>query len=150
MHIKKEKWMITTIYRPPSVNVSKLSDAVDHISNVCEKESKTFFIMGDLNVNFLNQNKDKQTLDNILDVYDLCNVIHSPTCFKATNPTLIDVILTNCPNRVSGSTSIDTGISDFHNMILTSTKVQLPKPVQRNFNYRSYKCFNEEKFVAFV
>ena len=140
--------MIVTMYRPPSVHISKLTDAIDHLSNVCENECKTYFIMGDLNVNFLGKNKDKDDLGNILDVYDFSNVIKSPTCFKGANPTLIDVILTNCPERVSESSSIDTGISDFHNMVLTSTKIQLPKPVKGFFRYRSYKSFNEEKFVV--
>ena len=102
MHIKKERWMIAMVYRPPSVKISKLLDALSHISNSCEPECKTFFIMGDLNVNFLKGNKDMQELQNILDVYDLSNVIHSPTCYKGREPTLIDVILTNSPNRVSG------------------------------------------------
>ena len=148
VHVKKEKWMVAIVYRSPSVNTDHLYDAMNHITTALEQESRTFFILGDLNVNLLKDNKEKHDFVNFLDVYDMSNVIRSPTCFKGENPTLIDVILTNSPKRIAESTCIDTGISDFHNMILISTKVQLPRPVNADIKYRSYKSFNEGKFIV--
>ena len=72
--------------------------------------------MGDRNVNFQSSVTEKCKMQIKLDTYDVTNVIKTPTCFKAANPTFIDVILTKSPNRVASSIRIDTGISDFHYM----------------------------------
>ena len=41
-------------------------------------------------------------------------------CFKnPDNPFCIDLILTNCPNYFQNSSTFETGLSDFHKLILT-------------------------------
>ena len=49
--------------------------------------------------------------------------------------------------RFHNSISIDTGISDFHHMICTSTRFHVPKHKATNTTYRSHKHFNEKQFV---
>ena len=50
------------------------------------------------------------------------NIIEGSTCSKGAMPTLIDVILTYSPRRVSATLNVDIGISDFHNLIAAGQK----------------------------
>ena len=53
--------------------------------------------------------------------YNLTGMISRPTCFK--NPeklSCIDLILTNCPRNFQNSCVIETGLSDFHKIIVQS------------------------------
>ena len=50
-------------------------------------------------------------------MYNLKNLINMPTCFKnLSNPSCIDLMLTNHPRSFQNSLSIDPGVSDFHRM----------------------------------
>jgi len=83
-----------------------------------------------------------------MNAYNLKNLVCEPTCFKSTsNPSLIDVILTNTPMRVASHINTCVGISDFHNLICAATKMYAPKNHKRKIIYRSYKKFSEEAFV---
>ena len=81
-----------------------------------------------------------------MDIHDLHNVIDSPTCFKSENKSLLDVILTSNNRRVAHTLNVNTGISDFHNIIAFSTKIQIPKIGNKYIQYRSYKKFDEALF----
>ena len=61
-------------------------------------------------------------------MYNLKNLINMPTCFKnLSNPSSIDLMLTNHPRSFQNSLSIDTCLSDFHRMTVTVTKPYSPK-----------------------
>ena len=69
------------------------------------------------------------------------------TCFKnIDNPSCIDLILTNKPLYFQKTTVIETGISDFHKLTLTTMKSSFQKQEPIVFNYRNYKRFNNEIF----
>ena len=64
------------IYRPPSVNVIHLNNALETMLTKCFSESDSIFVIGDLNVNFIiNPNQ----LSNICDSFDLKQIIKNPT-----------------------------------------------------------------------
>ena len=81
-----------------------------------------------------------------MDVYDMFNIVDKPTCFKTENNTLLDVILTSNKKRIASTLNVNTGISDFHNLIAFSSKMNVPKTGDRNIQYRSYKHFDHELF----
>ena len=84
----------------------------------------SLYIIGDLNVNVL---KHPNLLDDVLDILSLTNVVREPTCFKnVDNPTLIDLILTNTPRRLTTVLNVPLGISDFHNFICVATRMCKP------------------------
>ena len=79
--------------------------------------------------------------------YNLTSMINKPTCYR--NPdkrTCIDLILTNCPGSFQNSCVIETGLSDFHKMIVTVMKTSYRKIEPRVINYRDYKSFSNEGF----
>ena len=59
---------------------------------------------------------------------------------------LIDLILTNCPGSFQNSFVIETGLPDFHKMIVTVMKTSYRKIEPRVINYRDYKSFSNEGF----
>ena len=70
----------------------------------------------------------------------------SPTCFKATNPTLLDVILTNKPRCFNDAFNIDLGLSDHHSCVGVSSRAFAPLQIKRKITYRSMRKFSEEAF----
>ena len=93
----------------------------------------------------MNMLKDNQITD-WLEINGLKNIIKEPTCFKGCL-SLIDVIITNKPKRFQNSVSVDTGLSDFHNMVCVSTKFHLPKHKETTISYRSYKSFDRSNYL---
>ncbi len=104
-------------------------------------------VMGDLNFGMLDISNTGNSLSHVCDLFDLHNIIDKPTCFKTPTGTILDVILT--PNSRSMCTQgvVETGLSDWHRFIYMVTKVHAPKITHRNVTYRSYKTFNEEKYL---
>ena len=101
--------------------------------------------MGDANINFLDPSRNVTQFTN---AYNLKNMVCERTCFKSvSNPSLIDIILTNTPNRIISHLNISVGVSDFHNLVCAATRVHAPQFHRRKIVYRSYKNFIESDFV---
>ena len=99
-------------------------------------------LLGDLNVE-----SSDPILNDICNVYNLFSLVKKPTCFKNPfNPSYIDLFLTNRPRSFQNTLTIETGISDFHKMVIAVIKLfyknQKPKIIQ----YRSYKNFHNQVF----
>ena len=70
-----------------------------------------------------------------------------PTCFKnPSNPSCIDVMVTNRPRSFQNSLAADTGLSDFDRMTVTVIKAYSPKLCLKLVNYRDVKKFLNEAF----
>ena len=90
---------------------------------------------------------EESAMKEFCDTYNLKNLISEPTCFKnAQNPTLINLILTNKPKSFHSSMCIETGISDFHKLIVSVLNVQFTKLHPNKIKYRTYKNFNLNTF----
>ena len=78
--------------------------------------------------------------------YALKNLIKEPTCFKSENPRCIDLILTNRYRSFQNTATVETGLYDFHKMVLTVLKTTYQKAWPTVVNYRDYKNFSEQTF----
>ena len=77
--------------------------------------------------------------------YNFKSLIHVPTCYKnPNNPSCIDLILTNSPRSFQSSCAIETGLSDFHKMIVTVMKESFQKLKPRVISYRNYNSFSNQ------
>ena len=85
-------------------------------------------------------------ISNFLEIYNLKNLVKKPTCFKSDRPRSIDLILTNRASSFQCTDSIETGLSDFHCMILTVLKGGFLKRGPKHINYRDYRKFSIENF----
>ena len=61
-------------------------------------------------------------------------------------PSCIDLFLTNCRNSFESALTIETGLSDFHKLIVTVLKVKHEKIPPKIIQYRDYKNFDSTKF----
>ena len=76
-------------------NFEKIVERID-------SEDKELYILGDLNcdVSAENKNNNTKSLRNIVNDYNLDQLIMQPTRITSTTKTIIDLIYTNRPDRV--------------------------------------------------
>ena len=79
-------------------------------------------------------------ISDFVDSYDLASLVRSPTCFKSDSSRCIDLILTNTKSSFQATTTIETGLSDFHTMIV--------KRGPKIISYRDYSRFSAGDFRA--
>ena len=80
--------------------------------------------------------------------YDLRSLVKEPTCIKnPENPSCIDLILTNKPRSFIKTGLMETWLSDYHKLVTTMMKVRFPKCKPSIITYRSYKKFDNKKFL---
>ena len=78
-------------------------------------------LAGDFNVQI-----GKSSIDDFLEAYGAKNLVKDFTCCKsANNPSCIDLLfITNNWNSFKSTTTVSTGLPDFHKMIVTVLKKQ--------------------------
>ena len=79
----------------------------------------------------------------ILNIYDLKNLIIGPTCFKTPSGTDIDQILVKNKRHFQSHINLKCGFSDYHNIVGCITRLEMPPQIPITKRYRSYKTFNE-------
>ena len=80
-------------------------------------------------------------------VNSLKTLNRGPTCFKnPSNPSCIDLFLTNRQQGFQQTHAIETGISDFHKMVVTVMKTHYKKQKAKTIQYRNCKHFHEQSF----
>ena len=144
--IKGQKWLFSCLYNPHFTYKTQCCKSINDISHETERENISLaFIFGDLNINLLCDIGSKY-LNNVIEINGLKNIIKEATCFKSNEPTLIDVVLTTNANRVASTININTGLSDFHNLVGMATKVSFPRVDKSMITYRSYRKFDDHIF----
>ena len=86
-------------------------------------------------------------------IHDFCNVDHlespsnTPTCFRnPENPTCIDLLLTNSKTNFDETVVLESGLSDFHKLVVSVLKNYFKKEDPKVTYYRDYKYFDNEMF----
>ena len=98
-------------------------------------------IIGDFNLS-----SDDVPLESFIRAYNLGSLIKEATRFQSSNPSCIDLVLTNQKNMYKFSNTFETGISDHHKLISTVAKSGSFKGRWREKTYRSYRSFKVETF----
>ena len=141
-----DKWAFVFVYRPPKMSNN---DAIEHLELILNRvfvKYKYVLISGDLNFNLLDPKGTGKPLVDMMDRFDLKNIVKEPTCFKVHPPTLNDVFITNAPNLFFRTNARETGISDFHKMVTTVRKGAIPNVKPSYVKYRCHKNFVKEDF----
>ena len=98
-------------------------------------------------VDNFNVEVDDTGMSDFCNTFDLISLTKEPTCYKnPEKPSCIDLILTNKSHKFQNSCVIETGLSDFHRLILTATKMAFQKLRSRVINDRDYKHFDNENY----
>ena len=92
--------------------------------NTCSKKYENL-LMGDFNATF--------TETNMVAFWNECKIRalnKELTCFKNyMNSSYIDLHVTKCPKRFGSTLKIETGLSDFHKLIVIVLKVKTGKSI---------------------
>ena len=142
INLRKKKWLLFGGYNNCKSNIRNflrnIGPALDH--HMCKLEN--FILLGDYN-----SEMSENAMKEFCDTYNLNNLVTEPTCFKSLiNPTSIDVMLTNRTRSFHNTTTIETGLSDFHKMTISVMKAYVPKQSPIFIKYRNYRKFNSEIF----
>ena len=108
------------------------------MDKICVKYDN-FVFLGDLNYDLQYVDKCKSLME-ICTIFYFTNMVKEPSCFKSkTEPSLIEVILTNMPDKCIQIFNFNCGFSDFHNMICFQLNSDVPRSKSKWIKYRSLK-----------
>ena len=86
-------------------------------------------------------------MSNFLNTYHLKNIVKRKTYFKSPDrPSCIDLILTNSSRSFQDTCTVETGLSDFHKLVVTVLRLYFPKQKPNIQTFRDYKRFQNDLF----
>ena len=137
------KRLVSCSYNPHRDNISKHLQTISKSLYLYLSQYDSIIIVGDsdteISENFMNAFCER---------YSLRSLIKEPVCYKnPANPSCIDLILTNSPRSFQNSSVVETGMSDFHRMIvITVLKTIFQRLPPKIRNYRDYSNFENGMF----
>ena len=129
------------MYHPPSQNeeyyFNYLDKALDTYSNY-----EKVLLVEDFNTEIT-----EHYIECFLYKHELRNLVKEKTCFKnMQNPSCVDLLLTNSSCAFQQTTTVCSGLSDCHNLVVIVLKTSIPKGNPRQITYRDSKKFDSLKF----
>ena len=107
------------------------------IDAYCNKY-ENMLIMGDFNVDV-----KEVSLHLFCNQYKLKSLNRDPTCYKNIgNPSRIDLLLTNSAKSFEITCTIETGLSDFHKLVVTVLNEKHERMPPKVIQHRDYKKFD--------
>ena len=106
--------------------------------------------MGSFNIDVTNTGVEFDKLHEFCDLFNLTNLITSPTCFTKTYKSTIDLILTNKESCFRKAKVTETGLSDFHKLISIFLRSQFCRLIPKKIYYRNFRNFNEKNSLEEV
>ena len=101
-----------------------------------------FLLAGDFNVQ-----EEDDSLQEFLAEFNAEKLVKDKTCFKSLdNPSCIDLFITNSYQSFQKTTTVCTGLSDFHTMVTTVLKTTFPKAKHEVLSYMDFSKFVEDDF----
>ena len=136
--------MLASIYRPPSASqeyLDNILNAIQRAKDMCEH----IIVLGDLNFDYSLRNNQILYIESL---FNMKQLINSPTRVTLKTKSLLDVILTTNCERHANSGIIEVSLSD-HSCVFTeyilSSKTVIANHKQVNF--RDYNTFSIEAFM---
>ena len=141
LKFRKCTWLLFGTYHLPSQADIYYFDNLDKAFETYSSYEKQLLI-GDFNTEI-----SEPRIDSFIYEHDLHNLVKEKTCFKSVeNPSCIDLILTNNAMAFQNTTTVFTGLSDFHKLVLTVLKTSITKGKPQKITYRDYKNFDSVRF----
>ena len=144
INLRSKKWLLACSYNPHrdkiTSHLKSISTALDNLSSQYEN----IILLGDFNVE-----TEEKNISDFMNIYNLKSLIKEKTCYKnPERPSCIDLILTNSPRSFQNSNVFETGLSDFHKLVVTVMKQHFPKLKPKVIDYRDYRNFRNNEFRA--
>ena len=142
------KIALGVVYKSPLIPYSVYAAMHENLVAITTKYDHVL-IMGDMNVNHLlpESSACKFFTTFVTEPFALTQVITEPTRVTATTSTLIDLMLTSCPENVKTHGVVDTsGISD-HCLTFLAYSLKKPKFKPKMVTRRDFRNFNKDAFL---
>ena len=138
IRIRNSIWLLCCLYNPSKLQIaSHIQKIFNGIDAYCKKY-ENILIMGDFNVDV-----KEVSLHLFSNQYKLKSLNKDPTCYKnIDNPSCIDLLLTNSAKSFESTYTIETGLSDFHKLVVTVLNEKHERMPPKVIQYRNYKKFD--------
>ena len=138
--------LVCTVYRPPNVH-SNWIDLFEEELSIAQTTGLEIILMGDINIDFTNCANRKWL--NLLELFDLKQMVTSPTRVTKNSVSLIDHVYSSKPETISDCFVPHYSISDHFPVCMTrNINVKVKKSSHTTTTYRCFKRFNEEVFLS--
>ena len=140
--IGKVEWLISCSYNLHKANIKSNLQELGKNLDLQSSKYDNFILLGDFNAE-----PSEKTMNDFLDIYNLENLVKHPTCSKNPDrPSYIDFILTNKTKSFQPSILVETGISDFHKIVVTVLKQYFKKKEPTVIKSRKHKNFCNDRY----
>ena len=142
------RFILAGLYRPPRITKEIWTFELERLIESISKLSDDYTLLGDLNCNILEPDKEPKLgrhLLNLCDVYNLKCLINKPTRITPSSETLIDVVLTSNKKKFLHAGAFNPDISD-HHLVYAITRASCPKWVPKTTTRRNFKKFHAKKY----
>ena len=82
-------------------------------------------------------------LSDFIETFSLTNIVNPKSSFKTLNGTLLDVMLTNKLKSFCKTSTIETRLSDYHEMKVTFARASFKRIPSENMIYINCQHFNQ-------
>ena len=143
--------IISTWYKPPDSPVGVYDDFEELVARI-DSLNLEYHLSGDINTDLFpgvtcpRNNSKASKLKNIFDIYGLSQLITEQTRITLNSETLIDLCITNCPEKITTFGVIHLGISD-HPIVYMTRKTRYDRSGPQTIEFRNFKNFNKESFL---
>ena len=142
LKLRKRKWLLCGSYNRHRRFISNHLIDIGRSLDLLSINYDNILLLGGFN-----SEVENNFLKEFCESYGMKSLIRIPTCYtNPANPKCIDLMLTNSNRTFQNSCTIETGLSDFHKMIVTVLKIYFQKREAKVINYRDYQNFSNEEF----
>ena len=139
-------FLVCTVYRPPNANTDWIDLFEDELS-IAQTTGYEIILIGDFNIDYLNCSNKKWL--NLIQLFDLKQLVNSPTRITQNSSSLIDHIYCSNPENIFDCFVPQYSISDHFPICFTrKTNAKIKKTTHYTSSYRCFKKFNEELFIS--
>ena len=121
-NLNKKKWLICYGYNPNKFLINKFTHDISKVLDFFIGNYVNFLIVRDLNSEIT-----ESSIHDFCNSYNMHILCYKSICYKnPKKPSCIDLSLTNSPKSFQNTQTIETGLSDFHKLVVTILKMDLP------------------------
>ena len=135
-----------TAYRPPDVPVTCFDNDLTPSLIAASLLNKPIYILADLNCNLLiPENPDSKALLDFSRMYNLSQMVQSPTRVTDSTESLIDVILSSNEQQVQETIVKPCSVSD-HDIVCATLRLKNQRQKPTYITTRSFKRYQPDQF----
>lgn len=147
-NFKSKSFCIGVLYRPPNKAVLDFLQNFEEVLGILFPKFDNILCAGDLNIDLLKFDSSAAIkLANILDTFDLKQIVSQPTRISENNATLLDIFMCSDSIAVHNVSVIDAHHLSDHCLVTCDVHTEKTKNEPRYYTSRNFKNFDNDKFL---